>query len=230
MTLRIFVFSLFSFASGAVFFAAATPVTSFVAKDGATKMQSSMVATASSPSAQALGQRTPEQIRASYDAHQGEFDYLLGDWEFSSVSREFGKGRGFWSAVRLAEGAQILDEYRVVGDAGETYYSSSTLRSYNAVLDRWELVSAEAGTGLQNVGTARKVGEEMHIEQKFDVMGKKPSAWRIRYHGIKADRFSWTADRSTDGGKTWEKNHLQIEARRIGPPRSLGPLAPARKR
>jgi hypothetical protein len=33
----------------------------------------------------------------------------------------------------------------------------------------------------------------------------------------------WTA------AKTWEKNHQQIEARRIGPPRSLGPLAPAKK-
>jgi hypothetical protein len=185
--------------------------------------------TTSALSAQAVPQRTPEQIKASYDAHQGEFDYLLGDWEFTSVSKEFGKGRGFWSAVRLAEGAQILDEYRVVGDAGETYYASSTVRAYNAVLDRWELVSAESGTGLQNVGTARREGAEMHIEQKFGVMSPKPSVWRIRYYNILPDRFSWTADRSTDGGKTWEKNHMEIEARRIGPARSLGPLAPAKK-
>ncbi len=180
-------------------------------------------------SAQATVKRTAEQIKASYDAHQGEFDYLLGDWEFTSVSREYGKGRGYWSAVRLAEGAQILDEYRVVGDSGETYYASSTLRAYNAVLDRWELVSAESGTGLQNLGTAHKVGAEMHIEQKFGVMSPNPSIWRIRYHDIRPDRFSWTADRSTDGGKTWSRNHLQIEARRIGPARSLGPLAPAKK-
>src|SRR2546425_10070502 len=52
-----------------------------------------MVALAPALSAQATGQCTREQIRASYDAHQGDFDYLLGDWEFSSVSREFGKGR-----------------------------------------------------------------------------------------------------------------------------------------
>ena len=50
----------------------------------------------------------------------------------------------------------------------------------------------------------------------------------LRYDNIKPDRFSWVADRSTDGGKTWEKDHLPIEARRIGPARSLGPLAPAR--
>jgi hypothetical protein len=179
--------------------------------------------------AQAVARRTPEQLRASFDAHQGEFDYLLGDWEFTSVSREFGKGHGYWSAVRLAEGAQILDEYRVVGDSGQTYYASATLRAYNAVLDQWELVSAESGTGLQNVGTAHKVGAEMHIEQRFGVMSPTPSLWRIRYYDIRPDRFSWTGDRSTDDGKTWTTQWLQIEARRIGPPRSLGPLAPAKQ-
>jgi len=178
-------------------------------------------------SAQAPGKKTPEQIKASYEAHKGEFDYLLGDWEFTSVSREWGNGRGFWSAVRLSEG-QILDEYRIVGDSGETYYVTTTLRAYNAVLDRWELVGMDGGNGLQDIGTARKVGAEMHIEQKFGVMSQNPSSMRIRYYDIRPDRFSWSGDRSTDGGKTWGKNHLTIEARRIGPPRSLGPLAPAR--
>ena len=187
------------------------------------------MAIASLLSAQASGRRTKEQIKASYEAHQGDFDYLLGDWAFTSVSREFGTGRGYWSAVRLAEGAQILDEYRVVGDSGQTYYVSSTLRAYNAVLDQWELVSAESGTGLQNVGTAHRIGAEMHIEQKFGVMSPTPSIWRIRYYDIRPDRFSWTGDRSTDGGKTWVTDFLRIEARRIGPPRSLGPLAPAKK-
>lgn len=179
--------------------------------------------------AQTVPQRTPEQLKASYDAHQADFDYLLGDWEFTAVSKEFGSSHGFWSAARMAEGAQILDEYRIVGDSGETWYVTNTLRAYNAVLDRWELISVESGTGLQNFGTAHKVGSEMHIEQEFGVMSPNPSLWRIRYYDIKADGFSWTADRSTDGGKTWGRNHLQIQARRIGPPRSLPPLAPARK-
>src|SRR6266487_2566232 len=123
--------------------------------------------------AQTVPRRSAEQIKASYDAHQGDFDYLLGDWEFTSVSREFGKGHGYWSAVRLAEGAQLLDEYRFVGDSAQTYYASAKPRAYNSVLDQWELVSAEQGTGLQNVGTAHKVGPEMHIEQKFGVMSSQ---------------------------------------------------------
>lgn len=189
----------------------------------------SMVAIAAPSNAQPAPNRTPEELRASYESHQNDFDYLLGDWEFTAQNKEFGTARGRWSAVRLAEGAQILDEYRVIGDSGQTFYASSTLRAYNAFLDQWELVSAEPGTGLQNVGTARKVGAEMHIEQRFGVMGPTPAVWRIRYYDIRPDRFSWTADRSMDGGKTWTANHMQIEARRIGPSRSLGPLAPAPK-
>src|SRR5260370_756959 len=117
-------------------------------------------------------------MKASYDAHQGDFDYLLGDWAFPSVSREYGKGGGYWSAVRLAEGAQGLDEYRIVGDSGQTYYASSTLRAYNAILDQWELVSAESGTGVQNLGTGHRVGAEMHVEQRFGASSPTPARWR----------------------------------------------------
>ena len=117
--------------------------------------------------------RTPEQLEANYDAHSDDFDYLLGDWEFTATSKEFGKG-------------------------------------------------------LNDVGTAERVGGEVRIEQKFGVMSANPVVRRIRYYNIAPDRFSWVSDLSRDGGRTWEMDNLQIEARRIGPSRSLGSLAPAR--
>jgi hypothetical protein len=172
--------------------------------------------------------KTNEQLNALFEAHKGDFDYLLGDWEFSAKSQEHGDFRGLWSAVKLAEG-QILDEYRAVGDKGETYYVTSTLRNYNKFQERWELVGADSGGGLQDFGTARRVGSEVHIEQRFGVASPTPSMMRIRYFNIQADRFSWAGDRSTDGGKTWVKNSLQIEARRIGPARSMGPLTRVKK-
>jgi hypothetical protein len=181
-------------------------------------------------SAQTGSQRTPEQLKASYAAHKSDFDYLLGDWEFTAESRDYGKFGGRWSAVRLDTG-QILDEYRVVGDNAETFYVTSTIRAYNAAADRWELIGMDAGAGggLQDFGAAQRVDSEMHIEQKFGVAGGKPVMMRIRYYNIQADRFSWTADRSADGGQTWVKDFQRIEARRIGPSRTLGPLAPAKK-
>lgn len=177
--------------------------------------------------AQPQGTRTGEQIQAAYETHKGEFDYLLGDWEFSGTNQDYGKIRGYWSAIRLAAG-QILDEYRVVSDTGETYYVTTTLRNYNAVADRWELIGADAGRGLLDFGTGRREGAEMHITQKFGVANDVASTWRIRYHDIRPDRFLWSADRSTDDGKTWVKGFQQIEARRLGPARSMEALAPAR--
>jgi hypothetical protein len=93
------------------------------------------------------------------------------------------------------------------------------VRNYNKRLTRWELVGIDAGNGLQDIGTGQRKGAEMHIEQKYGT-----SLWRIRYYDIAADRFSWAADRSMDGGKTWTTAYQTIEARRIGTARSLPAL------
>ena len=52
---------------------------------------------------------------------------------------------------------------------------------------------------------------------------------------IEEDRVGGTAGVAGDDGETyyvttWVKNHLQVEVRRIGPPRTMAPLAPARKK
>ncbi len=175
---------------------------------------------------QTVAGKTPEQLHVLVNAHKGDFDYLLGDWHFTADNKQYGKFQGYWSAVRLANEGQILDEFRVVGDSGQTYDLSSTLRSYNALQDRWELVTVGAPNGLQNVGTAQRVGNEVHIEQRFGVGGPSPSIFRIRYYDIGPDHFSWNADRSTDGGKTWLKDYYHLEARRLGPRRTIAPLTP----
>ena len=156
-------------------------------------------------------------LAAQQSAHRADFDYLLGDWEFSAVSKQFGKFNGRWSAVRLGEGGPVLDEYRVVGDKGETYYVTQTLRAYSAARDEWDLISTDGASGLRNAGTGHLQGKEMLIEQTFGTGTPNESTLRIRYYNIGPDHFSWTADRSTDHGKTWTKEFQTIEARRIGP-------------
>jgi hypothetical protein len=169
----------------------------------------------------------PEKIKASVEKHKGDFDYLLGDWQFT-IHNWRGTAHGFWSAVRLADG-QIYDEYRIVGDKGETLYLTSTIRAYNAILDRWELISMGDVNGLQDFGTGHVENGEMHIEQKFGVGGPHPDILRIRYHDIQADRFLWNADRSDDDGKTWVKDAITIEAHRIGPAKTMPALTPPKQ-
>jgi hypothetical protein len=177
--------------------------------------------------AQTVPRKSAEEMQKLYEAHKGDFDYLLGDWAFTAKSREFGEFKGFWSAVRLSEG-QILDEYRVVDEKNETVYVTTTIRNYNGVADQWELIGMDRANGLQDFGTGRRVGGEMRLEQRFAVAQGTPRTLRIRYYNVQNDRFSWAADRSDDGGKSWIENFQTIEARRIGKPRSLEPLAKPR--
>jgi hypothetical protein len=158
-------------------------------------------------------------------AQQTDFDYLLGDWSFTTTNKQWGKAGGVWSAVRLVEG-QILDEFRIVGDSGSTIYVTTTIRNYNQGLKRWELIGADAGGGLQDFGVGHRVGGEMHIEQEFGSETGQRSKWRIRYYNIQPNSFSWTADRSLDGGRTWDLQFMTIEAKRIGAARALPALTP----
>jgi len=164
---------------------------------------------------------------APKQGHERDFDYLLGDWQFFATNKQYGRTEGRWSAVRLATG-QILDEYRLVDGKGGTIYVTATIRNYNAKSGKWELIGMDGSHGLQDFGTGERVGSEMHIEQRFGVAGGKPTTLRIRYYSITPDSFSWNADQSTDGGKTWTKDFQQIEAKRIGPARSQPPLAPSK--
>src|SRR5438105_497312 len=82
-------------------------------------------------SAQTAPKKTPEQLQALFNQHKGDFDYLLGDWQFVANNKQFGKSNGRWSAVKTATG-QLLDEYRLVDDKGATFYVTATIRNYNA--------------------------------------------------------------------------------------------------
>ena len=181
------------------------------------------LAAIASVSAQTPAKKTPEQIDALIKQHKGDFDYLLGDWTFVANNKQYGKSNGRWSCVKTATG-QLLDEYRLVDDKGATFYVTSTIRNYNVQADRWELIGMDSANGLQDFGTAQKVGGEMHIEQRFGVAGGTPNPLRIRYYNSRPDAFSWSADRSDDGGKTWTKDAITIEAKRVGPPRTLPAL------
>ena len=183
-----------------------------------------VAALASAAVGQTAAKKTPEQLQALFAQHKSDFDYLLGDWEFTADNKQYGKSNGRWSAVRLATG-QILDEYRLVDDKGATFYVTATIRNYDVIHDRWELIGMDDRNGLQDFGTAQRVGQEMHIEQKFGVAGGNPTTMRIRYYNIQANSFSWAGDQSTDNGKTWVKDQLRIEAKRIGPARTLPQLA-----
>ena len=161
-----------------------------------------------------LSAQNPANPPPSDDVHRAAFDYLLGDWEFTGKrggpngQLEF---KGFWTATRTPDNRSLVDEYRVVDDAGKTLYVTTTLRAFHPGEHRWSIVSIEpAGTFAE--GKAWLDGADMRIEQSF---GGRPL--RFRYHDIQPDRFSWVGSGPDASGNYVE--FQWIEARRVGPPR-----------
>jgi|SRR5215472_12911799 len=169
--------------------------------------------------------QAPRRSVAEINAAKNDFDYLIGDWEFTVSNKVYGDARGYWGVVSLHDGAQIVDQFRIVNEKGETTFSTTTLRSFNRVRGQWEYVSTDFGSGLRKTGVCHRIGSEMHIDQRAESPNR--TRLRIRYYNIQPDRFTWTADRSEDDGKTWQKDYQIIEARRVGPARSLGRIPTA---
>lgn len=54
-----------------------------------------------------------EQLKAAFQAHKADFDYLLGDWEFTAESRDYGKFAGVSGvaqAMRRPYGGNGIDQ------------------------------------------------------------------------------------------------------------------------
>jgi hypothetical protein len=178
-------------------------------------------------SAPVIAQRTMNRdavLQAALEAHQHEFDYLLGDWSFIARNRQGATFQGHWTAERLP-GGQILDEFRIESPSGA--HSVFTVRAYNAALGRWDIVTLNRVAGLGHLGAARRIGNAMVGDQNVGSEDAHGSIWHIRYHDITTSRFMWDADQSSDGGNTWDRDFMTIEAHRVGPPHLFESLVPS---
>jgi hypothetical protein len=163
-------------------------------------------------------------LKAALEAHLHDFDYLLGDWSFVATNRKGGTFHGHWTAERLP-GGQILDEFRIEDASGA--HSVFTVRAYNAALGRWDVVTLNRVAGLGHMGTAQRVGNEIVANQNIGSEDAHPSVWHVRYHDIGPSHFTWDADQSADGGKTWDRDFMTIRASRVGPPHAFTSLVPS---
>jgi hypothetical protein len=65
------------------------------------------VVAASPLAAQVPQSNAPDQPQAAYAAHHSDFDYLLGDWEFTAVSKERGESPTDRSSMSFASSATM---------------------------------------------------------------------------------------------------------------------------
>ena len=165
--------------------------------------------------AQAAG--SPERPAAPSD-----FDFLEGRWNIVYNNAQPGVPpdiHGVWTAEKRADGRVLEDEFRLFGPDHTTVALGITYRVFDSVRIRWDMryvgvISPRPdGTALPvaqwAVISAWRDGDTIRADQH----GER-SDLRITYYDISRNHFSWKADVSTDGGATWHKDQIKIEATR----------------
>jgi len=149
-----------------------------------------------------------------------DFDFLVGKWSFTFQSRDRDHPEtylpafdGIWTGIKTHDNLIVEDEFS--RDAGNgTRTMTVTYRVMNAQRKLWEIQGVGARRGVWQPGIAWSQGTDRFLVQENP---DQKMLVRIRYYDITPTHFLWRADGSLDRGKTWVKDVMLIEAKRISP-------------
>jgi hypothetical protein len=144
------------------------------------------------------------------------FDFLLGEWEIEMLVMPEGTtvGRRARSQVhRILDGTALFDEIRHLDQTGHVNFWGASFRTYVPDRDAWYVVWMMANVE----GYSELRAEVVDGEVRTSGQGRDPGGELIeegQYHDISADGYSFTLDRSYDGGKTWIRPFVSFRATR----------------
>jgi len=144
------------------------------------------------------------------------FDFLLGEWEIDMLVLPEGAtvGRHAVSSVRsILGGAALFDEIRHLDENGAVNFQGASFRTYVPDADHWYVVWMMANVEGYSELRARLVeGEVRTTGEGHDPGGRLVE--RGRYYDISDAGYSFTLDRSYDGGATWIRPFVTYRATR----------------
>ena len=176
------------------------------------------------PLCEALSQRAeiprPDTLGANFDhttpgtATLADYDFLVGKWTTRYQQRDPVTGTygpvltGEWTGEKTYE-ALFADQFRLDRPAGRT--ATATYRAFSSARRLWVIQGVAIQNGVWQPGVSWSDGKDRFVVQENP---GTQTTLRIRYYAITNDRFQWRADGSRDGGKTWMRDVLLIEATR----------------
>ena len=167
----------------------------------------------------------PDTLGANFDAGTPgtgtaeDYDFLIGRWSYrfqfrDPVSGAYGPARqGTWRATKRPDAPFVAEEFTATSsDAGRSQGMILTYRAFNPARRRWEIQGVGTKRGVWQPGVSWSDGADRLLVQDDPERGYRT---RIRYYAITRDRFLWRADGSRNGGKTWIRDLMLIEAKRL---------------
>ena len=168
------------------------------------------------PLADTLGANFSIADTASAPGSPSDYDALLGFWEFRFQTRNpdgsFNPAfPGHWSFEKKPGDMLIEDRWRGDNNQDPMGVGTYTYRTFDPAKKHWEMVGVGSRGGAFEHGITWSDGNNRYAVQHYG-----PVVMRIRYLSIEPNHFLWRADRSVDGGKTWQLDAWTMEAKRIG--------------
>jgi len=146
---------------------------------------------------------------------------FVGEWVFDNeYYRDDGSvasSAGEWNFAWALEGRAIVDLWTYPTRAERARSGEGpgglgvTVRTYDAAANAWRIAWSSVD-GRCLLFSGRRVGDE--IVQEGEERGV-PLRWI--FFDIEAESFSWRAEDSSDGGRTWRRTQLMRVRRRAGP-------------
>lgn len=167
----------------------------------------------------------PDTLGANFDIERPgtgsptDWDFLVGKWTFRYQPRDQETGAygpvqtGTWVGAKHQNGSIFEDDFEVATGSGPS--TTVTFRVFDPASKRWGIEGVAVKRGVWQPGTAWADANGRYLVQDNPARGTRV---RIRYYSITPDHFLWRADGSRDGGKTWMRDVMLIEATRAPSP------------
>lgn len=150
----------------------------------------------------------------------GAFSFLVGKWQGSGKTRlangSYAQFSGVtWIGRYVLNGMAIADEFHASTPDGKSYLGIS-LRQFDTTHKSWIIEYLN----VTNSFLRRQVNPVSgSVIQKADavvvISGDGPAKFRESYQLTDKDHYTYTADTSRDGGRSWDPTSIQISMVRV---------------
>jgi hypothetical protein len=153
--------------------------------------------------------------QSNADEEQKQYDFFIGDWACTWFSFEGDVVKNQypcdWKAYYTFNGSMVQDDFQMF-NSGDLIFAGTTLRTYVATKNRWDLAFLSAKGGHYPNFYGNWADGNMHVfNTGEDSHGK--FIGKILFTNIKDDSFDWEMRKSYDGGQSWQLSY-RIEALR----------------
>ena len=123
-----------------------------------------------------------------------QFDFWLGDWEFTSQGN-----KGVNRVSKILGGCVVFENF---GDGSPNTLKGQSVSTFDRASRRWKQTWVDNTASYLDFTGGMEDGKMIFTREA--IVGGKKIMQRMIWFNIEKDRFSWSWDRSEDGGKTWK--------------------------